>query len=47
MKKTSKNFKATQTDGTNQQASVVEGFERESLSDHTDSIPQKFRKKEI
>ena len=34
-------------DGTNQQASVVEGFERESLSDHTDSIPQKFRKKEI
>ena len=34
-------------DETNQQASVIEGFERENQSDHTDSIPQKFRKIEI
>ena len=50
MKKASKILKRRKQlglDGTNQQASVVEGFERENQSDHTDSIPQKFRKKEI
>ena len=51
MKKTSKNFKATQTAqfGWNKSASLcrIEGFERENQSDHTDSILQKFRKKEI
>ena len=47
LQKILKRRKQLSLDGTNQQASVIEGFERENQSDHTDSIPQKFRKIEI
>ena len=49
MKKTSKNFKATQTArfGWNKSASLCcRSFQKENKSDNTDRTPQKFRKKE-
>ena len=41
LQKILKRRKQLSLDGTNQQASVIEGFERENQSDHTDSNPTK------
>ena len=46
LQKILKRRKQLSLDGTNQQASVVESFQKENKSDNSDRTPQKFRKKE-